>query len=91
MSRRGRPKVGARIAFRLPEPVLALLDERAATAGISRAEALRTIVEDALRVTHDGVDRSQIDARLALPPAERVRTMARDAGRLAALRGRAAS
>lgn len=90
MSRPGRPKVGERIAFRLPEPSLALLDERARAAGISRAEALRTLVEAALRPTDDGVDRSQIDARLALSPSERVRTMARDAARLSAIRGRAA-
>jgi metal-responsive CopG/Arc/MetJ family transcriptional regulator len=83
--------VGVRIAFRLPEPALAALDERARAADISRSEALRTLVEDALRGSDDGVDRSQIEARLALSPAERVRTMARDAGRLAVIRGRAAS
>ncbi len=88
--RRGRPRVGTRISFRLPDPALAVLDERASTAGVSRAEALRTILEDVLRLPDDGVDRSQIEARLALSPAERVRTMARDSGRLAVLRGRAA-
>ncbi|CAN5183259.1 hypothetical protein BH23ACT9_BH23ACT9_29570 [soil metagenome] len=71
--------------------MLATLDERARAADLTRAEALRSIVEDALRRTDDGVDRSQIEARLALSPAERVRTMARDAGRLAVIRGRAAS
>jgi hypothetical protein len=71
--------------------MLATLDERARAADLTRAEALRTIVEDALRRTGDGVDRSQIEARLALSPAERVRAMARDAGRLAVIRGRAAS
>ncbi len=83
--------MGQRIAFRLPDPLLAALDARAGAAGISRAEALRTIVEDALRAGDDGVDRAQIDARLALSPARRVETMARDARRLAAIRGRAAS
>lgn len=91
MSRRGRPRVGVRISFRLPEPALAALTSRARATGVSRSEALRVIVEDALRTTGDGVDRSQIDARLALSPAERVRTMARDAGRLQAIRGRATS
>lgn len=57
---------------------------------MTRAEALRRIVEDAVRTGDDGVDRVQIDARLALSPADRVRTMARDARRLAAIRGTAA-
>lgn len=83
--------MGQRIAFRLPGPVLSTLDARAKTAGITRAEALRAIVEEALRSDGDGVDQTQIDARLALSPADRVRTMARDARRLAAIRGRAAS
>ena len=91
MSRPGRPRVGARISFRLSEAMLEALDGRARAAGLTRAEALRTIVEDALRRTDDGVDRSQIEERLALLPAERVRMMARDAGRLAVIRGRAGS
>ncbi len=91
MTNRGRPKVGERISFRMPEEMLTVLDARAASAGISRAETLRVIVEEALRSTDGGVDRTQIDARLALTPAERVRTMTRDARRLQAIRGRAAS
>lgn len=91
VSRRGRPRIGERIAFRLPEALRDESDARARSAGISRAEALRVIVEDALSGGDDGVDLAQIDARLALTPARRVETMARDARALAAIRGRATS
>jgi predicted DNA-binding protein len=91
MAARGRPRIGERIAFRLPEPLLAALDDRAAAAGLTRAEVLRSIVEQSLRASDDGVDLAQIDARLALTPSERVRRMALDARRLSAIRGRARS
>lgn len=75
----------------MPEPLLEALDARAAAAGVSRAEAVRTILEAALLTTGDGVDRAQIEARLAMSPAERVRTMAESARRLMVLQGRAAA
>ena len=54
-----------------------------------RVRRAGSVAHDEMVREDDGVDRSQIDARLALSPADRVRTMARDAGRLAAIRGRA--
>lgn len=66
------------------------LDERAAAAGVSRAEAVRLLLGRALRTgADDGVDRTQIAQRLALTPAQRVRRMAEETRRLLALVGRA--
>ena len=70
--------------------MLTELDRRAASAGVTRAEAIRLLLDDALRPrTVDGVDRTQIARRLALAPGERVRRMAEETRRLQALAARA--
>jgi hypothetical protein len=57
---------------------------------MSRAEAIRILLDRALSPGHDdGVDRTQIAHRLALTPAERVRRMAEETRRIQALVGRA--
>ncbi len=45
---RGRSTTGTRIAVRIPPDLLANLDRRALDQGITRAEMLRTICNDAL-------------------------------------------
>jgi metal-responsive CopG/Arc/MetJ family transcriptional regulator len=86
----GRPPIGERVAVRLPARMLAELDERAAAAGVSRAEAIRALLGRALESgADDGVDRTQIARRLAMSPAERLRTMAEETRRLLALTRRA--
>ncbi|NLD77088.1 MAG: ribbon-helix-helix protein, CopG family [Acidimicrobiales bacterium] len=90
MPRVGRPPIGDRISVRLPESMLAALDERAQTAGVSRAGAVRLLLERALSASvDDGVDRTQIAQRLALTPAQRVSRMAEETRRMLALTGRA--
>jgi len=70
--------------------MLAALDERAQTAGVSRAGAVRLLLERALSASvDDGVDRTQIAQRLALTPAQRVSRMAEETRRMLALTGRA--
>jgi hypothetical protein len=71
---------------RLPEAMLVEVDQRAAAAGVSRAEAIRLLVGRSLSVgPDDGVDRTQIARRLVMTPAERVSTMAEETRRLLAL------
>lgn len=78
------------MSVRLPDAMLAELDRRATIAGVSRAEAIRLLLDRALGPSHDdGVDRTQIAHRLALTPAERVRRMAEETRRLQAIAGRA--
>lgn len=90
MARIGRPSTGARISVRIPEAVLTELDQRAAAAGVSRAEAIRLLLDRVLSVgNEDGVDRTQIAQRLALTPAERVHRMAEETRRILALVSRA--
>ena len=73
---RGRPAVGERVSVRLPQGLLRLVDDRAATGGQSRAETIRSLLIEALRdPTDDGVDRAQIERMLRLTPAERIRRM----------------
>jgi hypothetical protein len=85
----GRPRIGERIAVRLPDDLLAELDARAEAAGVTRAEAVRVLLRRALAMGNvGGVDRTQIAHRLALSPAERVGTMADEVRRLLALRER---
>lgn len=75
--------------MRLPEAVLAELDERAAAAGVTRAEAIRLLLDRAMSAGRDdGVDRTQIAQRLALTPAERVRRMAEETRRMLVIAGR---
>ncbi len=70
--------------------MLAVLDQRAAVAGVSRAAAIRALLDPLLSTSvDDGVDRTQIAQRLALTPAERVRKMAEETRRLMVLSGRA--
>lgn len=89
MSRVGRPAIGDRVSVRLPDQMLTELDRRAAAASVSRAEAIRLLLDQALFTNpDDGVDRTQIAHRLALTPAERVRRMAEETRRLQALAGR---
>lgn len=45
----GRPEVGPRVVVRLPEEVIARVDELARSAGVSRAAWLRAVVESATR------------------------------------------
>lgn len=69
--------------------MLAELDTRAAAAGVSRAEAVRLLLDRALLgALDDGVDRTQIARRLALTPSERVRRMAEEVRRMRVLAGR---
>ncbi|MCC5952237.1 MAG: ribbon-helix-helix protein, CopG family [Acidimicrobiia bacterium] len=90
MTRIGRPPVGDRISVRLPEEMLVEVDRRAAAAGVSRAEAIRLLLGRALATGRDdGVDRTQIARRLAMPPAQRIATMAEETRRLLALARRA--
>ena len=87
----GRPRIGERIAVRLPDDLLADLDARAQAAGVTRAEAVRLLLRRALAMGQDsGVDRTQIAHRLALSPAERVATMADEVRRLLVLGQRSA-
>jgi metal-responsive CopG/Arc/MetJ family transcriptional regulator len=86
----GRPPIGLRVAVRLPPSLLAEIDDRADAAGVTRAEAIRVLLDRAVRSgPADGVDRTQIARRLAMTPAERLRTMAEETRRLLALTGRA--
>lgn len=90
MATTGRPRIGERISVRLPDELLARLDARADAAGISRAEAVRSLLARALVTGEDdGVDRTQLAHRLAMTPAERLAAMTAEARRLLALRGRA--
>lgn len=90
MARRGRPAIGDRIAVRLPVEMIAELDARAAAADVSRAEAVRILLDRALATgPEDGVDRTQIARRLALTPRQRVRSMAEETRRILALTRRA--
>lgn len=78
------------MSVRLPAEMLLELDRRAKRSGTSRAEAIRILLNHALRANpDDGVDRTQIAHRLALTPAERVRRMAEETRRLQRLVGRA--
>lgn len=75
--------------MRLTDEMLEELDARAAGAGVTRAEAIRLLLGRALAPQlDDGVDRTQIARRLAMSPAERLRTMAEETRRLLALTGR---
>ena len=86
MTNIGRPRVGERVSIRLPDDVLAEIDRRADTASLSRAEAIRRLLDRALRTgVGDGVDRAQIARRLRLSPAERIETMTSEARSLLAL------
>lgn len=88
MSRVGRPPIGDRISVRLPAAMLTELDARAESAGVSRAEAIRLLLDQALSTaSDDGVDRTQIAQRLALTPAERITRMAEETRRMLALTG----
>lgn len=90
MRRVGRPPIGDRVTVRLPADLLNELDRRARGAGLSRAEAIRLLLDRALSpTTDDGVDRTQIAHRLAMTPAERVHRMAEETRRLQVLHGRA--
>lgn len=77
------------MSVRLPDRLLGELDRRARDAGMSRAEAIRLLLDRALSPHPDGVDRTQIAHRLAMTPAERVHRMAEETRRLLALVGRA--
>lgn len=84
----GRPPVGQRVCVRLPDEMLHELDARATAAGLTRAEAIRRLLERTLSTgPHDGVDRTQIARRLRMTPSERFRTGVAEARRLRALRG----
>ncbi len=84
----GRPRIGERVSVRLPDEMLAQLDARAAAAGVTRAEALRTLLRRALTTgPDDGVDRTQITRRLALTPAQRLRLMTDEVRAILALQG----
>lgn len=68
--------------------MLTELDARAESAGVSRAEAIRLLLDQALSTaSDDGVDRTQIAQRLALTPAERITRMAEETRRMLALTG----
>jgi hypothetical protein len=70
--------------------MLAEVDARARSAGVSRAEAIRRLLEQVLGPgDDDGVDRTQIARRLAMTPAERLRVTAEESRRLLALTRRA--
>ncbi|MFV0318678.1 MAG: CopG family transcriptional regulator [Microthrixaceae bacterium] len=89
MPRVGRPSIGDRVSVRLPDDLLAVLDRRARDAGLSRAEAIRILLDRALSPSSDdGVDRTQITHRLAMTPAQRVHRMAEETRRLQTLTGR---
>lgn len=89
MARMGRPRIGERVSVRLPDETLKELDARAAAVGVSRAEAIRLLVDSALaNQPNDGVDRTQIAHRLALSPAQRLHRMAEETRRILALTGR---
>lgn len=91
MAQVGRPAIGDRVSVRLPAGLLRELDRRAALGGMSRAEAIRILLDRALSGAHDdGVDRTQIAHRLALTPAERLRRTAEETRRIQALVGPAA-
>jgi len=91
MAQVGRPAIGGRVSVRLPAGLLRELDRRAALGGMSRAEAIRILLDRALSGAHDdGVDRTQIAHRLALTPAERLRRTAEETRRIQALVGPAA-
>lgn len=44
----GRPPIGRMVNVRMPAPLLAKLDARAAAEGITRAELLRRIAQEAM-------------------------------------------
>jgi metal-responsive CopG/Arc/MetJ family transcriptional regulator len=89
MARVGRPPIGDRISVRLPERMIVELDARADAAGVSRAEAVRLLLQRSLSSsTDDGVDRTQIAQRLALTPEQRISRMVAETRRMLALFGR---
>lgn len=51
MSPAGRPEVGTPINIRLGDALLALVDDYAKTQGVSRAEALRRLVQAGIAAT----------------------------------------
>jgi metal-responsive CopG/Arc/MetJ family transcriptional regulator len=73
---KGRPRVGERVAVRLPPELLARVDAQAAGHAESRASSIRRLLAEALATRDDGVDRGQILRMLALSPRERIRHMA---------------
>jgi predicted DNA-binding protein len=44
----GRPRIGTAVHIRLPDELLARIDEHAAARGITRAQAIRILIEDGL-------------------------------------------
>lgn len=86
--RRGRPPEGQRVTVRLAPHLIAFLDRRATTRGVSRAQVIREIVADATDpAAADGVDRTQIQRMLRMTPAERLAHMTDVANGLLPLRG----
>lgn len=81
--------MGERISVRLSDEMRAEIDARAASAGVTRAEAIRILLAGALRAADEGVDRTQIVRRLAMSPAQRVARSAEETRRLLAIRRRA--
>jgi hypothetical protein len=47
---RGRPRVGTVVKFRLPDPVLAVVDQMASDAELDRAEVLRDLIAESVKV-----------------------------------------
>ena len=88
--RTGRPAIGVRVPVRLPEELLAQIDQRARILGRSRASIIRSLLLEALgdsAVPDDGVDRAQIRRSLALAPRERIEHMTKVHSQQARLRG----
>jgi hypothetical protein len=84
-----RPRVGERVAVRLPPEPLARVDAQASGHAESRAGSIRRLLVEALAAHEgDGVDRSQILRMLALSPRERIRHMADIANGMARLHDR---
>ena len=78
------------MSVRIPDDLLAVLDARRSAVGMSRAEAVRSLLERALSTgPDDGVDRTQIAHRLGPTPAQRLAEMTTETRRLLALAGRA--
>ena len=72
----------------LPADVIEEVDRRSVVAGTSREETIVFLLGRALSVgPGDGVDRTQIEQRLALTPAQRVARMAEETRRMQALMG----
>jgi hypothetical protein len=86
----GRSSLGRAVSVRLRADTLIEVDRRASAAGVSRSEVIRYLLDREFGIGFDDeVDRAELSRRLAMTPAQRVRTMVEETRRLLALQGKA--